>query len=157
MTLEVAKKLSLAEQHERFQQQRSRRAVLKGGIIGAGSVLGGAALLSPSGAAAAAALSAATGSKTAGLPKSRGAVLRARVGRMAFTWHDPSSSNLAQNSIASFTTAPSRPGPFTFTAFGDQGVTNDAVGTTSLILAQSPAFHLHAGDISYAESGGDGF
>jgi 3',5'-cyclic AMP phosphodiesterase CpdA len=56
----------------------------------------------------------------------------------------------------SFTTAPGQPGPFTFTAFGDQGVSYDAVATTNLILAQNPTFHLHAGDISYAESGGDG-
>ena len=56
----------------------------------------------------------------------------------------------------SFTTAPYGQVPFTFTAFGDQGSTYDAVGTTNLILAQNPAFHLHAGDISYAESGGEG-
>jgi hypothetical protein len=56
----------------------------------------------------------------------------------------------------SFSTAPRGRQPFTFTAFGDQGVSYDAVGTTTLIRAQNPAFHLHAGDISYAESGGSG-
>ncbi len=56
----------------------------------------------------------------------------------------------------SFTTAPFGPVPFTFTAFGDQGVSYDAVATSNLIAAQGPAFHLHAGDISYAENGGDG-
>ena len=40
MTREQARKLSVAEQHEWFQQQRSRRSVLKGGIVGAGSLLG---------------------------------------------------------------------------------------------------------------------
>jgi hypothetical protein len=60
------------------------------------------------------------------------------------------------DTIRSFTTAPSSQESFTFTAFGDQGVTYDAVGTTNLIRAQNPAFHLHAGDISYAEDGGDG-
>jgi hypothetical protein len=55
-----------------------------------------------------------------------------------------------------FRTAPRGRFPFTFTAFGDQGVTYDAVGNTNLIRAQNPAFHLHAGDISYAESGGSG-
>ena len=55
-----------------------------------------------------------------------------------------------------FTTAPRGRSPFTFTAFGDQGVTYDAVGNMNLIRAQNPAFHLHAGDISYAESGGSG-
>jgi len=56
----------------------------------------------------------------------------------------------------SFSTAPCGRAPFTFTAFGDQGVSHDAVGTSALIRAQNPAFHLHAGDISYAESGGRG-
>ena len=69
---------------------------------------------------------------------------------------DPSRGDLAQGAISSFTTAPRQPVPFTFTAFGDQGSTYDAVATTNLVLAQSPAFHLHAGDVSYAENGGDG-
>jgi hypothetical protein len=55
-----------------------------------------------------------------------------------------------------FSTAPQGRTPFTFTAFGDHGVTYDAIGTGNLILAQNPAFHLHAGDVSYAESGGSG-
>lgn len=59
-------------------------------------------------------------------------------------------------SLGSFTTAHSGRVPFTFTAFGDQGVSYDAIGTANLIRAQSPAFHLHAGDVSYAESGGGG-
>jgi hypothetical protein len=59
-------------------------------------------------------------------------------------------------SLGSFTTARRGRGSFTFTAFGDQGVSYDAVGTANLIRAQGPAFHLHAGDVSYAESGGSG-
>ena len=55
-----------------------------------------------------------------------------------------------------FTTAPSNRQPFTFTAFGDQGVSPAAVGMPALIQAQAPAFHLHAGDISYADSSGRG-
>jgi Purple acid Phosphatase, N-terminal domain/Calcineurin-like phosphoesterase len=58
--------------------------------------------------------------------------------------------------VGTFTTAPNKPETFTFTAFGDEGVTYDAVGNTTLIRAQGGAFHLHAGDCSYAESGGDG-
>ena len=58
--------------------------------------------------------------------------------------------------VNSFTTAPDKPGPFTFTAFGDQGISYDAVATTNLIKGQNPAFHLHAGDISYAEDNGHG-
>ena len=67
---------------------------------------------------------------------------------------DPTFADLSQGPIASFTTAPQWPGPFTFTAFGDQGTTYDAVSTTNLLLAQNPAFHLHAGDV-HAEDGGD--
>ena len=54
------------------------------------------------------------------------------------------------------TTAVSGRSDFTFTAFGDQGVTYDGVALANLIRAQNPAFHLHAGDLSYANSGGDG-
>jgi hypothetical protein len=62
----------------------------------------------------------------------------------------------APAALGSFTTAPGGRAPFTFTAFGDHGVSADAAVTTALIRARRPAFHLHAGDISYAESGGRG-
>jgi Calcineurin-like phosphoesterase/Purple acid Phosphatase, N-terminal domain len=254
MTREVAKTLSLAEQHEWFQQQRSRRAVLKGGIFGAGSVLSGAALFGPS-AVASAASAGSTATKPASSPELISTTIPSNASgitpfgrrlsfgadptrQMNIAWQvaspvanpfvrigtnpldlgqqipaelkvvstpwaditsfldsvplvataakapeeqyyahvaadwlspgvtyyytvghqglDPNSRDLAQGQIASFTTAPNWPGPFTFTAFGDQGTTYDAVATTNLLLAQSPAFHLHAGDVSYAESGGDG-
>ena len=61
--------------------------------------------------------------------------------------------------IDSFTTAPSRrrqPGAFTFTAFGDQGVSYHALSNDGIVAAQDPAFHLHAGDICYADSSGSG-
>jgi hypothetical protein len=58
--------------------------------------------------------------------------------------------------VNSFTAAPRHPGAFRFTAFGDQGVTYDAVATSRVVAGQNPAFHLHAGDLSYAESGGSG-
>ena len=70
--------------------------------------------------------------------------------------HDGWDSTGNLGTIRSFTTAPSGREPFTFTAFGDEGVTYDAVANTNLIRAQNPAFHLHAGDISYAEDGGGG-
>src|ERR1700678_3295295 len=54
MTRAQAKTLTVAEQHEWFQQQRSRRAVLKGGVAGAGSLLVGGTLLGQAGQAAAA-------------------------------------------------------------------------------------------------------
>ena len=73
-----------------------------------------------------------------------------------FVGHEGWDVNGNVTAIRSFTTAASRQEPFTFTAFGDQGITYDAVATTGLIRAQNPVFHLHAGDISYAESGGGG-
>lgn len=56
----------------------------------------------------------------------------------------------------SFTTAPGRTTAFTFTAFGDQGESYDAVATGNLVRSQNPSFHLHAGDLSYANDGGSG-
>ncbi|MFB8118089.1 MULTISPECIES: purple acid phosphatase family protein [unclassified Streptomyces] len=58
--------------------------------------------------------------------------------------------------LGTFTTAPERAEPFTFTAFGDQGVSYHALGNDQLILGQNPAFHLHAGDICYADPSGSG-
>jgi hypothetical protein len=61
--------------------------------------------------------------------------------------------------VFSFTLEPRTagiPAPFRFTAFGDQGVTYDSQATSRLIAGQNPAFHLHAGDVSYAEAGGSG-
>jgi hypothetical protein len=61
--------------------------------------------------------------------------------------------------VDSFTTAPSRrrvAGPFTFTAFGDQGVGSHALSNDGQVAAQKPAFHLHAGDLCYADSSGQG-
>jgi hypothetical protein len=61
--------------------------------------------------------------------------------------------------VDAFTTAPTRrrvARPFTFTAFGDQGVGRHALGNDGAVAAQRPAFHLHAGDICYAESSGHG-
>ncbi|MFG1667325.1 purple acid phosphatase family protein [Streptomyces sp. Y7] len=58
--------------------------------------------------------------------------------------------------IASFRTAPASPETFTFTAFGDQGVSEAAATNDKLLLSQDPAFHLHAGDICYANVKGSG-
>ncbi|MET9451186.1 purple acid phosphatase family protein [Streptomyces cinerochromogenes] len=58
--------------------------------------------------------------------------------------------------IASFRTAPARPERFVFTAFGDQGVSRAADANDRLLLRQEPAFHLHAGDICYADVNGTG-
>ncbi|MFG2311893.1 purple acid phosphatase family protein [Streptomyces sp. NPDC048566] len=58
--------------------------------------------------------------------------------------------------IAGFRTAPARPERFVFTAFGDQGVTPDALANDRALLGRGPAFHLHAGDIAYADGVGHG-
>ncbi|GGJ57408.1 purple acid phosphatase family protein [Streptomyces brasiliensis] len=58
--------------------------------------------------------------------------------------------------IASFRTAPATPERFVFTAFGDQGVSAAANANDHVLLRQKPAFHLHAGDICYANVNGSG-
>ncbi|MBY8878257.1 purple acid phosphatase family protein [Actinacidiphila acidipaludis] len=68
---------------------------------------------------------------------------------------DPADS-AAFATIGSFTTAPAHSERFTFTAFGDQGVSYHALANDALILGRNPAFHLHAGDICYADPDGSG-
>ncbi|MEC4017242.1 purple acid phosphatase family protein [Streptomyces sp. H27-D2] len=58
--------------------------------------------------------------------------------------------------LGTFRTAPASSEKFVFTAFGDQGVSYDALANDQLILGQNPSFHLHAGDICYADSAGQG-
>ncbi|MFD7893827.1 purple acid phosphatase family protein [Streptomyces sp. NPDC059743] len=62
------------------------------------------------------------------------------------------------STIGTFRTAPAaaRTESFVFTAFGDQGVSYDALANDQVILGQNPAFHLHAGDICYADGSGQG-
>ncbi|MFJ2728010.1 purple acid phosphatase family protein [Streptomyces collinus] len=58
--------------------------------------------------------------------------------------------------LASFRTAPAAAERFVFTAFGDQGVGRAANANDHLVRRQDPAFHLHAGDICYADVNGAG-
>jgi hypothetical protein len=74
------------------------------------------------------------------------------VGHQGF---DPAEPHLL-GTLGTFTTAPDHKAPFTFTAFGDQGVGYHGLANDSLILGQNPAFHLHAGDIAYADPSGAG-
>ncbi|PWI18224.1 phosphoesterase [Streptomyces sp. Act143] len=74
------------------------------------------------------------------------------VGHQGF---DPAAPHLA-GTLGTFTTAPAHKTPFTFTAFGDQGVSYHALANDSLILGQNPVFHLHAGDIAYGDPAGQG-
>ena len=68
---------------------------------------------------------------------------------------DPAERHLL-GTLGTFTTAPAHKAPFTFTAFGDQGVSYHGLANDSLLLGQNPAFHLHAGDIAYADPAGAG-
>ncbi len=249
MTREIAQQMSVAEQHDWFRSRHSRRTILKGGLVGAGTVLAGDALLTRAAGATVQGpgpghgptlVSSTTPANASGVvpfgrhiaygadptrqmsiawqvaspvaspfvrigtsPYNLGEQLPANLKNVNTPWADitdfidsvgpaataakapeeqyyahvaatnlqpgttyyyavghqgldPAPSNLGQGAISSFTTAPAGPTPFTFTAFGDQGSTYDSIATTNLILAQNPAFHLHAGDISYAESGGEG-
>jgi hypothetical protein len=54
------------------------------------------------------------------------------------------------------TTAPAQPAPFTFTAFGDQGVSHRARAVVSRVRSLRPAVHLVAGDLCYAARRGRG-
>ncbi|MEV2228949.1 metallophosphoesterase family protein [Streptomyces phaeochromogenes] len=74
------------------------------------------------------------------------------VGHAGF---DPAEAHLL-GTLGTFTTAPAHKEPFTFTAFGDEGVSYHGLANNSLLLGQNPAFHLHAGDIAYADPAGAG-
>ncbi|MEU6273649.1 metallophosphoesterase family protein [Streptomyces populi] len=74
------------------------------------------------------------------------------VGHAGF---DPARPHLL-GTLGTFTTAPAHAEPFTFTAFGDEGVGYHGLANDALLLAQNPAFHLHAGDIAYADPAGQG-
>ncbi|MER6976831.1 purple acid phosphatase family protein [Streptomyces carpinensis] len=74
------------------------------------------------------------------------------VGHQGF---DPAERHLL-GTLGTFTTAPAQKAPFTFTAFGDQGVSYHGLANDALILGQDPAFHLHAGDIAYGDPAGQG-
>ncbi|MHB9858840.1 purple acid phosphatase family protein [Streptomyces sp. YIM S03343] len=69
--------------------------------------------------------------------------------------YDPASA-AHRGTVATFRTAPARPGTFTFTAFGDQGVSTSAAANDSVLQRLKPALHLHAGDICYADVNGQG-
>jgi len=52
--------------------------------------------------------------------------------------------------VFSFRTAPSTPQSWAFTAFGDHGISPDAIKNVANIVREKPAFHLLLGDVSYA-------
>ncbi|MEC3981630.1 purple acid phosphatase family protein [Amycolatopsis sp. H20-H5] len=72
---------------------------------------------------------------------------------------DPAAGDGGAAAISTFTTAPGRGFPaekFTFTAFGDQGVSTTALAQDGSVAKQQPKFHLLAGDIAYADPSGAG-
>ncbi|MCW2918896.1 MAG: phosphoesterase [Actinomycetia bacterium] len=74
------------------------------------------------------------------------------------TYHYRVEHDGLEGADATFSTAPHGPSssPFTFTAFGDQGVTASAAALSTAVAGTRPAFHLLAGDISYAQTDGRG-
>ncbi|GAB3892193.1 metallophosphoesterase [Kibdelosporangium lantanae] len=70
--------------------------------------------------------------------------------------YDPAGDHTRVGDIASFRTAPTAGQGFTFTAYGDEGVGYHATTTANLIAGAGAAFHLHMGDLSYANSSGGG-
>ncbi len=66
----------------------------------------------------------------------------------------------ASGAISTVHTAPRRgrwdAEPFTFTAFGDQGVSAHALANDGVVARQNPVFHLLLGDIAYADPSGQG-
>ena len=72
---------------------------------------------------------------------------------------DPANGDGGAAALSTFTTAPARGFPaeaFTFTAFGDQGVSTTALAQDGAVAKQHPKFHLLAGDIAYADPSGAG-
>ena len=63
-----------------------------------------------------------------------------RVGNAADGW----------SKVSQFQTADPNPSEFTFTAYGDHGISPDAIKNVENVLFEKPAFHLLLGDISYA-------
>ncbi len=57
---------------------------------------------------------------------------------------------------ATFRTAPAAAGPFTFTAFGDEGTTVAAATIVARVAKAQPQVHLVAGDLCYADGSGQG-
>ena len=62
----------------------------------------------------------------------------------------------AESEVSTFTTAPTGPAAFRFTAFGDQGISANAQAITNQVVAAAPAFHFQVGDICYAYGSGTG-
>lgn len=56
----------------------------------------------------------------------------------------------AKSKVFSFRTKPKEVKAFTFTAWGDHGTTTMSRKNLKRVLADQPAFHLHLGDLSYA-------
>lgn len=52
--------------------------------------------------------------------------------------------------VHQFQTAPKQPAVFTFTAFGDQGVSSEAEQNIRNLRTEKPLFHALLGDVSYA-------
>ncbi|MES4907846.1 MULTISPECIES: metallophosphoesterase family protein [unclassified Streptomyces] len=233
----LARRMTMAEQHEYLRARLSRRGVLRGGVAGAGTVAGAGLLTGSAGAVETAPSSARPTPAPVTRPASRkvDGALVAPFGRhlafgsdprtqMRISWqvpfavkapyvriglgpgelsrkieaevrhlHTPALSDKLPavdqyylhaaldglrpgvtyyygvghdgfdpadprrfSALGTFRTAPEAAESFVFTAFGDQGVSYDALANDQLLLGQNPAFHLHAGDLCYADTTGHG-
>ena len=93
-----------------------------------------------------------------GIPGTRSVYHHVRADRLRpdTTYHYRVRHAGAAGPDRTFRTAPTKPRPFRFTAFGDQGVNAAAAANVALIRQLKPAFHLHAGDLCYNAGSGTG-
>jgi|GEM_PF-752301 len=68
----------------------------------------------------------------------------------ALCYYRVGNPNAGFSAVYTFRTAPQRPTAFTFTASGDDGTSTAARQNIQNVLMHNPAFHLHLGDLSYA-------
>lgn len=65
-------------------------------------------------------------------------------------WYSAGEKGGPMSASRSFRTAPRNPSEFVFTAFGDHGISPEAVKNCENILREKPVFHMILGDVSYA-------
>jgi hypothetical protein len=72
------------------------------------------------------------------------------------TYHYRVRHDGGESADGTFRTAPATVEPFTFTAFGDQGVNDGAAAVTQQVAAATPALNFVVGDLCYAFRTGTG-
>jgi phosphodiesterase/alkaline phosphatase D-like protein len=155
--------MSMADRHEHLQRGAiSRRRFLRGAAVSGGVLLAGPTLWQQTARASMPPMS--PHLQVGADPRSTmvvswattGPVARPVVDRLApgTRYRYRIAHDGATGEPSTFRTAPGAAEPFTFTAFGDQGVSAGAQETTATVAAQDPAFHFHVGDLCYAYQAG---